>query len=249
MTTEDNGNTQAPAEGLPVEAPAPATPLAVTVNETPEAKQEAPAGKVEPIAYNPTGDVGLDMTLKFVGDLGYSPEHPAMQAAINGDFSLLEAELASKGVKGYDAYIKLGQKAYGDVSTKTAARQAKDREAVEAIAGSPENWTAMTAWASANADEAEKASLQGMLSKGGLEAQMAATWLASNYNRASGAAPTEGAGRPVATVKSSAGGSDPLSPQAYGREVVKARQAFKGRDFESSPAYTQLVQRRMAFRE
>lgn len=247
MTLEVNDNAPAPVEGLPVEA-VPVTPLAVTVNTPPETKAEAPAGKVEAVSYNATGDVGLDMTLRFVGDLGYSPEHPAMQAAINGDFSLLEAELAAKGVKGYDAYIKLGQKAYGDVSAKTQARQAKDREAVEGIAGGPENWTAMTTWASANADDAEKASLQGMLSKGGLEAQMAATWLASNYARATGAAPTEGAGRPVASVKSGASAVTPLDPQSYGREVVKARQAHKGRDFESSPAYTQLVQRRMAFR-
>lgn len=245
MTVEAN----TPDEGAPAVIPAatPAAPLEVSANPTPAApaaKAEAPAA----VAYNPTGDVGLDMTLKFVGDLGYAPEHPAMAAAINGDFTLLEAELASKGVKGYEAYIKLGQKAYADVSTKTKERQAKDRAAIEGIVGGAENWSAMTAWAATNADDSEKASLQAMLGKGGLEAQMAASWLATNYNRANNVS-TAGAGAPVSGVRTGAApGAGALSPKEYGAAVIAARAAHRGGDFETSAAYRQLADRRMAYR-
>lgn len=243
MTTEN----QAPTEQTTPTTPVVSAPLEVTV-EAVEPVVTAPAadaGKVEPVVYNPTGDVGLDMTLKFVGDLGYAPDHPAMAAAINGNFTLLEAELASKGVTGYEAYIKLGQQAYTSVSTKTAARQAADKAAVEGIAGGAENWQAMTAWAGANADEGEKSVLQAQLAKGGLEAQMAATWLATNYNRSTGVS-TDGAGPAVATTAATASASaGALDPKSYGAEVVKARQAHKGGGFEESSAYKQLVQRRM----
>ena len=249
MTVEAN----TPADGTPAIAPAvpvvPDTPLGVSANPAPApvapvTKDDAPIA----VAYNPTGDVGLDMTLKFVGDLGYSPEHPAMAAAINGDFTLLEAELASKGVKGYEAYIKLGQKAYADVSTKTKERQAKDRAAVEGIAGGAENWSAMTAWAATNADDSEKASLKAMLGKGGLEAQMAASWLATNYNRANNVS-TAGAGAPVSGVRTDAApGGGALSPKEYGAAVIAARSAHRGGDFETSAAYRQLADRRMAYR-
>ena len=243
MTTE----TTAPIENvIPAVAPAPAVPLPVVVNA--EAPAPSAPAAFEAVAYEPTQDVGLDMTLKFLGDLGYGIENPAMQAAINGDFSLLEAELGAKGVKGYEAYIKLGQKAFTDVSAKTAERQAKDKAAVEGIAGSPENWQAMTTWAAANADDGEKAVLQAQLGKGGLEAAMAATWLATNYNRASGIS-TDGAGPAVSGVKGQAAMTNgALSPKEYGAAVVVARQAHKGNDFENSSAYKQLVDRRMAFR-
>lgn len=249
MTVEANSqNAGAPATA-PVIPAVPDTQLEVSANPAPAtvppvAKEEAPIA----VAYNPTGDVGLDMTLKFVGDLGYSPEHPAMAAAINGDFTLLEAELASKGVKGYEAYIKLGQKAYADVSTKTKERQAKDRAAVEGIAGGADNWSAMTAWAATNADDSEKASLKAMLGKGGLEAQMAASWLAANYNRANNVS-TAGAGTPVSNVRTDAAPSGgALSPKEYGAAVIAARAAHRGGNFETSAAYRQLADRRMAYR-
>lgn len=239
MTTENID----PIENVVATPPA---PLPVSVAAEPAAP-EAPAA-FEAVAYEPTQDVGLDMTLKFLGDLGYGIENPAMQAAINGDFSLLEAELGAKGVKGYEAYIKLGQKAFNDVTAKTNERQAKDRAAVEGIAGGAENWQAMTTWAAANADEGEKAVLQAQLGKGGLEAAMAATWLATNYSRASGVS-TVGAGPAVSGVKGQAAASaGVLSPKEYGAAVAVARQAHKGNDFEQSSAYKQLVDRRMAYR-
>ena len=51
-------------------------------------------------AYDATGDAGLDYALNFVGKLGYGDTHPAIMAAQKGDFSLIRAELATKGVAG-----------------------------------------------------------------------------------------------------------------------------------------------------
>lgn len=204
--------------------------------------------KIEAVVYNPTGDTGLDMTLKFIGDLGYRPEHPAMAAAIEGDFSLLEAELAAKGVKGYEAYIKLGQKAYAEVSTKTKERMAKDKVAIETIAGGEAQWKQVSAWAADNADDAEKATLKAQLSKGGLEAQMAATWLVGAFNK-SGAVSTEGAGPSVTVVKSSpAAGAGALNPKEYAAAVEVARRDYKGQNFETSPAYQGLRTRRLQYK-
>jgi hypothetical protein len=274
MTTEnqpDNGNQPTPEQLEATAAAAakaaelaalPNPPLKVEVK--PDAAAQAVAEELarkeadknkptvpEAVVYNVTGDVGLDMTLKFVGDLGYGPEHPAMAAAIEGDFSLLEAELAAKGVKGYDAYIKLGQKAYADISTKTKERQAKDKAAVEGIAGGAAEWAAMTAWAAKEGDESEKAELKAALGKGGLSAQMAATWLATQYNKVAGKPDTEGAGKTVSETKGGAGASSSaLSPREYGLAVAEARQAHKGAsgDFETSAAYRSLQQRRSAYR-
>lgn len=245
------------AAALAAKAAETTPPLTITAQPSAEeqaaldaaAKAKAPADDaVTPVVYNPTGDTGLDMTLKFVGDLGYAPDHPAMAKAIEGDFSLLEAELAAKGVKGYEAYIKLGQKAYADVSAQTKARMAKDKVAIEAIAGGEEQWKAVSTWAAANADPAEKAVLTAQLSKGGLEAQMAASWLVSLYGKASNVS-TEGAGPSVSAVKPGpAAGTGALSPKEYGAAVEVARREYKGNDFENSPGYKALRARRMQFK-
>jgi hypothetical protein len=207
---------------------------------------EPKGDEVVPVVYNTTGDPGLDMVLKFVGDLGYSPENPAMAAAMQGDFALLEAELAAKGVKGHEAYIKLGQKAFTDTRSKTEARQKADREAVENEVGGAENWKAIQGWASANADDTERAELGAALKAGGLQARMAASWLKTNYDRANGVS-DEGPGRTVATAKGAPDNTGALSPREYGVAVAKARVGFKG-DFENSAVYKQLQARRMAFR-
>lgn len=264
MTTEanPNPNPETPDAALAAAAAAanaaPTPPLEITAKPTAEEQALLDAANkpkdppkdddVVPVAYNPTGDTGLDMTLKFVGDLGYAPDHPAMAAAIEGDFSLLEAELAAKGVKGYEAYIKLGQKAYAEVSAKTKERMAKDKTAIEAIAGGEAQWKAVSEWAAANADDSEKTVIQSQLSKGGLEAQMAATWLVGLYNKA-GNGSTEGAGPKVTSVTSGAAASTgALSPKEYSAAVEVARREHKSGDFETSPAYRALRTRRMAYK-
>lgn len=222
-----------------------ATPAVATTN-TPAPAADA-GDKVVPVEYNKTGDDGLDMALKFVGDLGYHPEHPAMKAAMEGDFSLLEAELATKGVKGYDAYIKLGQQAFTRTREKTKARQEADRVAVEGAVGGADNWRNIQKWASENATDQERSSVSKMLGAGGFEAQAAAVWLKSHYDRASGVS-DEGPGKTVAVVKSTPPNDSALNAREYSAAVAEARRVYKGSSFETSREYKALQARRMAHR-
>ena len=116
-----------PAPGVLLDDPAAATPPA----PNPDTANE--------FAYDATGDAGLDYALNFVGKLGYGDTHPAMQAAQKGDFSLIRAELATKGVAGSDAVLALAEQAY----TRFAAEDAKKAEELAGFAaqaaGSPEN--------------------------------------------------------------------------------------------------------------
>ena len=236
--------------------------------ETPEAKAAAAALKAEEdklktpvpmdgvddgkgkVSYQPTGNSGLDLALKYVGEQGFAPDHPAMVAAIDGNFDLLAAELAGKGAKGYEAYIKLAENAFGTMRAETLARQKADKEAVEKVAGGAEQWKAASEWAAANADDGEKAAIKAMLSKGGAEAKMAASFIVSNYQRAQGGKETEGAGlKPSEVNGAPAASTNTLTASEYASEVHKARNAHKGREsFESSPAYRDLQDRRRRHR-
>ena len=259
MTTENTPVTPTP-EGTPDAAAVAAAAAA--------AKPVAPEPKPEPIApleaddagkggftYQPTGDSKLDMTLAFVGKHGFGPEHPAIKAAIEGDFSLMKAQMAEKGIAGADAYIALGEAAYATMKAENDKRRAEDKAAVEAVVGGAENWEAIKEWAGKNADDSEKTAISALLSKGGMEAKIAATFLAANYSKANGELPakeTEGSGPAAAvTAGRSAASTDALSPKEYGQAVVDARRTHSNRagPFEQSPAYVKLVERRSRWRE
>lgn len=258
-----------PAAGSPEALAAAAAAAGGNEAETPEAKAAAAALQAEldktktpiptegeddgkgKVIYSPTGNSGLDLALKYVGEQGFAPDHPAMVEAIEGNFTLLAAELAGKGAKGYEAYIKLAENAFGTMRAETLAKQAADKKAVEDVAGGPENWKAAAEWAAANADDGEKAAIKAMLSKGGAEAKMAASFIVTNYQRAQGGKETDGAGAKVSDVSGTPAASNAtLSARDYSTEVAKARNAHKGREpFESSPAYRALQDRRRAHRD
>lgn len=228
---------------------APAAPAAPTEPTTiPVTAEDSGKGV---FSYDPTGDSKLDMTLAFVGKHGFGPGHPAMVAAVNGDFSLLRAQMAEKGVPGADAYIALGEASYQSMHAENEKRRGADKEAVEKAVGGAEQWVAIQEWAGKEASEEEKGPLKEMLGKGGQHAIIAAGWLASQYQRATGGIPeTEGAGPAAATgTTTSAATNGSLSPQAYAEAVQSARAQHKGREaFETSPAYNALRERRLRFK-
>lgn len=262
MTTENSG---APAAAGTNAADPTQTPAAGAT--TPEVKTPAVAPAGEPVAlpvaegdkgakgeitYNPTGDAGLDMALTFVGKHGFGPDHPSMIAAINGDFSLLRAELAAKNLPGSDAYLALAEKAYASFDAKHKAQREQDKAAVIKVVGGEEQWTAVQEWAKANAEPQEQAALNEMLSKGGYQAVVAAGFLASQYERATGGVPeTQGAGPSAAANRGApANDSGALDPKAYGAAMYEARAAHNPRNgnFEDSAAYKQLRERRARFK-
>lgn len=213
----------------------------------PAKKEDGKPAEVEPVTYNASGDAGLDMLLEAAGTLGLGPSHPAMVAAVNGDFDLLALKLEEAEVKGSSRLIALGQKAYNDIAAKTKARQEADAKAVAEEVGGPERWAEVQKWASENADDNEKAEIKAALGKGGLQARMAASWLNSLYGRASGVS-DEGTGKAVAKdAKGTPAANGALSPREYAKAVAEARIGFKG-DFENSSKYKDLQARRMAYR-
>lgn len=224
-----------PAEGVllgdPAAAPPP-TPNPDTSNE---------------FAYDPTGDAGLDYALNFVGKLGYGDTHPAMQAATRGDFSLIKAELATKGVPGADAVVALAEQAY----TRFAAEDAKKSQELSGFAaqaaGSAENWAVVRAWAATEATPQEKAQVNAAIAQGGLVAQGVISQLVSLYQQKhtlpKDAAPVAKPGE----VGGSAPTAGPMTAQAYAQAVEQLRQKY-GSNTDSTPEYAALQSQRLAAR-
>jgi hypothetical protein len=218
---------------LPVEEP-----------KTPSTTDEA--GVVE---YEPTGDVGLDMALGFVGKAGIDASHPAMTAAAAGDFSLLRAVLSAKGIPGWEQYVALGEKAYNATKATNEAKAKADRENVYKVAGGEEQWNAIRTWAAANATPEEKAEVNAQLSAGGASAKMAVAYLASLYAKA-GNVNEDGAevSRDGTTRVPAANANGTLDRKAYAAAVATLHNKLGG-NMEGSKEYAELQRRRQAHRD
>ena len=240
----------APAAGQPpagVTPPAPPAP-SVLLDDPAAATPPAPnSDTAKEFAYDSTGDAGLDYALNFVGKLGYGDTHPAMLAAQKGDFSLIRAELATKGVAGSDAVLALAEQAY----TRFAAEDAKKATELSGFAaqaaGSAENWAVVRAWAAVEATPQEKAQVNAAIAQGGLVAQGVISQLVSLYQQKhtlpKDAAPVAkpGAGSGAATT------AGPMTAQAYAQAVEQLRQKY-GSNTDSTPEYAALQSQRLAAR-
>lgn len=221
----------------------PAEPVSNINAVKPELIPETPA-VAEVVAYEPTGDVGLDMALDFIGKAGISVEHPAMKAAQAGDFALLKATLAQKGVQGWEQFVALGEAAYNKVSSENEAKAKASRDAIVAEAGGAEEWGAIQKWAGENATPEEKAQINKMLNAGGIEARSAVKYLVDVYNKANNVVrepldPIAKAGR-AASVSNA-----PLSASDYAKEVAALNRKLGGR-MEDSKEYADLQRRRLS---
>lgn len=219
-------------------AVAPVVPVAPVV--------EAPTDGV--VEYQPTGDVGLDMALAFVGKAGIGSEHPAMKAAEAGDFSILKATLAAKGVQGWEQFVALGEAAYARTTTEAKAKAEVAREAIYKEAGGKDAWAAVQQWASTNATPEEKASINAMLNQGGLAAKSAVQYLVGAYGKANNVVVNPADAAPNASrtpVPTDA--NAPLSAKDYAVAVQALNNKLNGR-LEGSREYEALQRRRSAFR-
>lgn len=219
----------------------------------PAAPVAAPAPAAAPVeagevAYEPTGDVGLDMALDFVGKQGIALDHPAMIAAQNGDFSILKATLASKGAVGWEQFVALGEMAFGRVKEQTSAKEAQMVKAVHDAAGGEEQWGAVKQWASSNATPEEKAEINALLNQGGLAAKGAVKYLVEAYNKANNVVvePRDAAANAGRAGGVPSGATGPLSPAEYSKAVGALNHKLGGR-LEGSKEYEALQRRRMAY--
>jgi len=207
--------------------------------------EDVPEGAI--VEYEPTGDTGLDLALQFIGKAGIASGHPAIVAAASGDFSILKATLAAKGLQGWEQFVALGEDAYKRNQAKSEEKANALKALVHQAAGGAEQWAEIQKWASANADPDEKAEINAMLNAGGLQAKQAARYLAECYAQANNvevnpADPTRAAGR-----GSPAADNGPLSPRQYADEVARLNAKLHGR-LEGSKEYQALQARRLAWR-
>lgn len=210
------------------------------------AKVDVPDGSV--VEYEATGDTGLDMALAFVGKAGLTGDHPAMQAAANGDFTILKAVLAQKGTPGWEQYVKLGEDAYARTKTQESEKSAKLVALVHEVAGGKDEWEAIKTWAGANADPSEKAQINKLLNEGGLAAKGAVTYLVNAYNKANNV--TVEPRDPVGAAAKGGGvdtANGPLDSKAYAKAVGELNHKLNGR-LEGSKEYEALQRRRLAYK-
>jgi hypothetical protein len=261
----------------PVEAPAPApaaapapvatdisaepaaapAPIAAPVAEAPAA-EPAPKGEPVAVAYEPTGDAGLDLALGFLGKLGFAPDSPAMKQAESGDFSLLRAELALLGdkAKGYEQVLAAGEQGYKAIRDQQATAAQKTQDNILAAFGfkaedpasrqaAAAKWEQVREWAKTNAEPHERAAVNAALAAGGIAAKAMAAYLGQLHDGHPSTVIEPGTVTAVGGKGASANGA--LSPKEYVAEVAKLR-AVKGYGMDGSPEYKQLQARRAMWR-
>lgn len=241
MTTEAN-DVVVPGPEAAAATAAAAAPATTIDTKAPVVPKDEP----QEISYEETGDPKLDLALGFFGKNGLDAEHPAIKAAIQGDFSLLEAELASKDAKGWQQYVALAKESHGNAVKSAADADAKVTDAVaktlEQFGYSNEQWGEAIQWVRTESPE-DVPEINKLLSSGPLGARAITAFILSNHREASG---TEYAPQAKA-VKAEAGANagaarevvKPISKSDFGREAEKLARSL-GPDYMSSREYQAL---------
>jgi len=244
MTDEvvDQGTQTTTAPAVTMDVVKPATPPAA--EPAPKDEKKGKEAEAE-IVYEPTGDPKLDVALSFFGRAGLDAEHPAIVAATNGDFSLLEAYLEEKAVPGWQSHVKLAQESHA----KFAEERVKGEEAiVGAVSGalekagySNEQWGEAINWARENADPDELTGLNEMLSKP-FTAKVAVAYLTGLHREASGVEyePRKSGIKEEATARQPAQAeTTPITRAQFAQQAEKMAKSF-GPDYMSTKEYKAL---------
>lgn len=241
---EAGAETGSPAAAAPAVAAEAAPEPTVPVVEDAAKPEDNPAkASISEFAAEYAADnPALGLALGFLGDAGISPTDAAFVAAQGGDFSLLKAVLAQKGLAGTDQMVAILEGAVNDSIAAQEAHEAKTTEMVQEILG--EQHEHILSWARENATEEEKTAVNEMLSAGGFYARAVAIMLRDAY---SGSDNTQAAQNAV-SVSTTGGGNEPLSARDYAAEVEKLAKEFGG-DPRGSAKYQQLSARRAAGRK
>lgn len=244
--TENEVVIPAGPDGKPLEA-APAKPVSAADSE----KKPEVNGDPEPFEYAEVpDDPGLNIALKFVGKQGIGTDHPALQAALKGDFSFLEAELASRGAKaaGYEQILKLAQKSWDNHVATQAESIAATAEQIHKAVGGEESWAEIQTWAKANADPEEKVAMNAMLNAGGFQARAAATLLAQLHAQASGTVKEPADAAPRIPANNASPAANALSPAQFQIEMSALVKKVGSNRLDKNPDYAKLLARRAAYR-
>lgn len=237
------GGGAAPAPAPAAPAPAPAEPAPAQAPAEPAPAPQEPAQEAETHEFAETGDPTMDYVLGYVGEQGIGYDHPALQAALKGDFGQLEVELAKKNAPGSDRVLAMAQRVYEQHEAAENERNAATGNMLIEAAGSLEDWETTVEWARENGTDDEKAAVNDMLAAGGAQAQIAAQFLVSQHRAAQG---TEFEGQPASTPSAAAAPSasnEPLTRVQFAQEAEKLYRQH-GNDYMQTPQYAALVNRR-----
>jgi hypothetical protein len=219
---------------LDAEAPAAAAPK----------EQPGDAEILDKAGYAPAeGDPGLTYAMKFLATNGFKADNQAVEAAFDGDFSLLKAELAQKGIAGWEQALGLAEQSY---DRHVKANEAKGAEVGKVVTGIAESmgvdWEQAVAHVSKTASAEEKTAINSLLSDP-KTAHIAARFINGSFIE-SGETEIEPAAKAVGAETRShngpAGGA--LSRAEYNAELGKLRKTL-GDDYINSPQAAALYRR------
>lgn len=202
------------------------------------------------VKYESTGDAALDVALGFLAKHGYSHHHPAVQAAAQGNFGLLEAELAGKGIAGWEQHVALGKEAFGRGAEQAKLKNHEIKQiCLHATNGDEALWGDTLSHWSQNAEPAEKKAVNAALAGGGILAEAMSAYMVQLFKQSSGVSynPAVSVVNQSATASAAGAGSGPLSPAAYTQAVMSLRQKV-GSNIDGHPEYAKLQSRRAQYR-
>lgn len=214
---------------------------------SPEAKPEAPVTTEAPttggwdsvVSQYAEGKPALAVALGFLGTAGIDPAGQAFELAKGGDFSLLAAELAGKGLAGADHMLEIlkAEVAANDQAAKDHA--AATEATLDSVLG--EDKDVVLEWARGNAAEEEKSAINEMLEAGGYFAHCAAVALKVAFGQGQ---TTKPAANPVEHSEGPTAGAKPMTAREFSEECQKLSKANGGADPRNLPGYRSLQLRR-----
>lgn len=224
-------------------APATTEPVKVEPAKVDPAKVEPSAVETHAMdAYveqYATDKPALSLALGFLKDAGISPTDPAFQMAeVDGDFTLLEAMLAQKGLPGTDKMLGILK---GEVEAHMASIEAAQTATEEQVAGIlGEAQEDILGWARETATAEEKEAINSMFDAGGVYAAAAAIMLRENYNAT--VQPTKPAASVTVNPTTPKGGGA-MTASEYASQVQALAKKYGG-DPRGTPEYAALTQKR-----
>lgn len=218
--------------------------------QEPEKKGEEQPAAVEPgsmqqyIDQYKTEAPALSIALEFLHGCGIKPSDPAFKLAeVDGDFSLIEAQLAALGKPGTEQMLAIIKQHKADYDAKVAEFEKATDNEMRTVMG--EDFDTILEWARTNAEDEEKAIINSMIDAGGMYARAASLLLKSLWE---GTDPTRAAKDPLRELTpKQPNSSGPITAQQFASESEALYKSL-GPGFRESPQYKTLQSRRAAAR-
>lgn len=230
-------------EAAAAPAAAPVAPVAVP----------APAAPAAPVVVQSSGDAALDVAHQFFATHGVAATDLAMTSAKAGDFSVLRAVLAEKGVPGSDAYVAIAEQAHARAKAAEQAAGAARDATVHKTMGGADNWSLVKDFIASKATPEELQQINAGLNAGGVTAQATAKYLKDVYEAGVGplpgasAAPERALADPGAGRGAGAPATNALSPAQYRQALADLVKQY-GSGSYNRPEFDELARRRAAYR-